>query len=60
MKDINKQETERINKLEEAFRNASAQNVIANNNLKISELMQTLQTIRFTLSNNQRATKKLG
>ena len=38
MKDINKQETERINKLEEAFRNASAQNVIANNNLKISEL----------------------
>jgi hypothetical protein len=38
MKDINKQETERINKLEEAFRNTSAQNVIANNNLKISEL----------------------
>ena len=38
MREINKQETERINKLEEAFRNASAQNVIANNNLKISEL----------------------
>jgi len=38
MKDINKQETDRVNKLEEAFRNASAQNVIANNNLKISEL----------------------
>jgi hypothetical protein len=38
MKEINKQETDRINNLEEAFRNASAQNVIANNNLKISEL----------------------
>jgi len=38
MKEINKQETERINKLKEGFRNASAQNVIANNNLKISEL----------------------
>ena len=49
IKDINKQETDRINKLEEAFRNASAQNVIANNNLKISELHADITNDQVTL-----------